>query len=100
MHDLRTLMIGALLLDWFGQALILALIISFHGLTGIVIGGETLQGQEPWLLFVFLLYPLLGWLFSSFTILRWRRLKLQVLLQRLFSLPQLFPSWWLLLLAG
>ena len=31
-----------------------------------------------------LLYPLLGWLFGSYTVLRWRRLPMTVLLQRLF----------------
>ena len=36
-----------------------------------------------WLLFSLLLYPLLGWLFGSYTVLRWRRLTLAVLLQRL-----------------
>ena len=35
------------------------------------------------MLFVLLLYPLLGWLFGSYTVLRWRRLTLPVLLQRL-----------------
>ena len=29
------------------------------------------------------LYPLLGWLFGSYTVLRWRRLAFPVLLQRL-----------------
>ena len=39
--------------------------------------------MESWLVFVLLLYPLLGWLFGSYTVLRWRRLPLLVLLQRL-----------------
>ena len=33
--------------------------------------------------FALLLYPSLGWLFGSYTVLRWRRLALPVLLQRL-----------------
>ena len=34
-------------------------------------------------MFVLFLYPLLGWLFGSYTVLRWRRLAFPVLLQRL-----------------
>ena len=83
MHDPRTLLLRALLLDWFGQVLILVLMLSMPAWTGIALGGETLQGQGPWLVFVLLLYPLLGWLFGSYTVLRWRRLALPVLLQRL-----------------
>ena len=81
MTDLRTLMLRALLLDWIGQVLILALILLMPAWTGIDLGGHSLQGQGPWL--VFLLLLLLGWLFGSYTVLRWRRLTLPVLLQRL-----------------
>lgn len=83
MHDPRTLLLRALLLDWFGQVLILAWMLSMPAWSGIALGGESLQGQGPWLVFVLLLYPLLGWLFGSYTVLRWRRLALPVLLQRL-----------------
>ena len=83
MHDLRMLMLRALFLDGLGQVLILALILSTPVLTGIPFDSDSLQGQGPWLLFVFLLYPLLGWLFGSYTVLRWPRLTLPVLLQRL-----------------
>jgi lipopolysaccharide/colanic/teichoic acid biosynthesis glycosyltransferase len=57
--------------------------LSMPAWSGIALGGESLQGQGPWLVFVLLLYPLLGWLFGSYTVLRWRRLALPVLLQRL-----------------
>ena len=40
------------------------------------IGGSNLDGQGSWLLFSLLLYPFLGWLFGSYTVLRWRRLTL------------------------
>ena len=50
---------------------------------GIPFAGNTLDGQMPWLIFVLLIYPLLGWLFGSFTVLSWRRLALPVLQQRL-----------------
>ena len=83
MNDLRTLMLWALLLDWLGLVLILALVLWMPHWTGIAIGGDSLNGQGPWLVFVLLLYPMLGWLFGSYTVLRWRRLPLLVLLQRL-----------------
>ena len=76
-------MLRALLFDWLGHGLIVVLILSFPVWTGIDLGVVSLQGQGPWLVFVFLLYPLLGWLFGSYTVLRWRRLTLLVLLQRL-----------------
>ena len=83
MHDPRTLILRALLLDAAGQLLILGLILWMPSLLGWTIGGSSLEGQWGWLLFSLLLYPLLGWLFGSYTVLRWRRLTLPVLLQRL-----------------
>ena len=83
MHDPRSLILRALVLDGVGQLLILGLILWIPSLLGWTIGGSSLQGQGGWLLFSLLLYPLLGWLFGSYTVLRWRRLTLPVLLQRL-----------------
>ena len=83
MHDPRTLILRALLLDGVGQLLILGLILWVPNWLGFAIGGSSLAGQWGWLLFSLLLYPLLGWLFGSYTVLRWRRLTLPVLLQRL-----------------
>ena len=83
MHDPRLLILLALFLDTAGQLLILGLILWIPSLLGWTIGGSTLEGQGGWLLFSLLLYPLLGWLFGSYTVLRWRRLTLSVLLQRL-----------------
>ena len=82
-HDPRTLILWALLLDAAGQLLILGLILWLPSLLGSTIGGSRLEGQGGWLLFSLLLYPVLGWLFGSYTVLRWRRLTLPVLLQRL-----------------
>lgn len=48
MHDPRTLLLRALLLDWLGQVLILALIIAMPAWTGVALGGDSLQGQGPW----------------------------------------------------
>ena len=41
-------------------------------LTVIDLSFESLQRQGPWLVFMLLLHPLLGWLFGSYTVLRWR----------------------------
>ena len=83
MHDPRTLILRAMLLDSFGQLLILGLILGVPNVLGWPIGGNSLVGQWGWLLFSLLLYPLLGWLFGSYTVLRWRRLTMPVLMQRL-----------------
>ena len=83
MHNPRTLILRALLLDGLGQLLMLGLILWAQELLGWTIGGNSLEGQEGWLLFSLVLYPSLGWLFGSYTVLRWRRLTLPVLLQRL-----------------
>ena len=82
MHNPRTLILLALLLDGLGQLLTLGLILWTPPL-GLAIGGSSLEGQGSWLLFSLLLYPSLGWLFGSYTVLRWRRLTLPALLQRL-----------------
>ena len=83
MHDPRSLIVRAMLLDGAGQLLILGFIVWVPPLIGSPIGGSNLMGQGSWLLFSLLLYPFLGWLFGSYTVLRWRRLTLPVLLQRL-----------------
>ena len=83
-HDPRTLLLRALLLDWFGQLVIFAGFMLSPGWLGLPIGGPLrLEFQGPWLIFCLLLYPLLGWLFGSYTVLRWRRLSFLVLIQRL-----------------
>ena len=84
MHDPRLLLFRALLLDLLGQLLTLALIAWLPIWSDIPLGVKSFTGQGLWIVFVLLLYPLLGWLFGSYTILRWRRLALSVLLQRLF----------------
>ena len=82
-HDPRALILWALFLDAAGQLLILGVILLSPSLFGWTIGGSSFDGQWSWLIFSLLLYPSLGWLFGSFTVLRWRRLTLPVLLQRL-----------------
>ena len=83
MSDHRSLLLRALIYDCVGQLLILALILLFPVLTGALTGDFALSDQGGWLLFMLALYPALGWLFGSYTVLRWRRLPLVVLLQRL-----------------
>jgi len=83
MPDHRSLLLRALMLDGVGQLLTLALVVLFPTLTRLPIGDVALIDQGGWLLFMLLLYPALGWLFGSYTLLRWRRLPLVVLLQRL-----------------
>ena len=81
--DSRATLVWALLLDWLGQLLILALIVWIPQALNWSIGGTQLAGQYPWILFCVLVYPLLGWLFGSYTVLHWRRLPMLVLIQRL-----------------
>ena len=82
--DPRNLLFRALLLDWLGQLLILLGILFGSAHFSLHLGQPLLlQGQGIWLIFCLLLYPLLGWLFGSYTVLRRRRLSFPVLLQRL-----------------
>ena len=83
-QDSRSLLLRALLLDWFGQLLILSGIIWIQRLLHLPNSvSYQLEGQSLWLIFCLLLYPLLSWLFGSYTVLRWRRLHVPVLIQRL-----------------
>ena len=80
----RALLLRALLLDSLGHLLILAAIALYPSWLELPRGGAPeLEDQGFWLIFCLLLYPLLGWLFGSYTVLRWRRLAFPVLLQRL-----------------
>lgn len=79
----RSQLLSALLLDGVGQLLLLAPILMVPILPDLPPGLERLEGQGWWLFYCLMLYPLLGWLFGSYTVLRWRQLSLAVLLQRL-----------------
>ena len=83
-NDPRSLLLRAVLLDWLGQFLILVFIVLNPKLMGLASDGPPLDGQWVWLGFCLLLYPSLGWLFGSYTVLRWRSLSLPLVLQRLF----------------
>jgi len=84
MPDRRLLLLRALLLDCLGQLIFLSLFVVLPDITGLSIPHNGLDEQLGWLFFVLMLYPTLGWLFGSFTVLQWRRMSLLVLLQRLF----------------
>ena len=81
--DPRVVLLRALLLDWLGQLVIVGLIVIQREGMPFMLEMSPLEAQGPWLVFCFLLYPLLGWLFGSFTVLRWRNLSILVLIQRL-----------------
>ena len=81
--DPRALIWRALLLDWLGQALVIGLLLVEREGGSFFQNVGQIENFWPWMLFCFLLYPLLGWLFGSYTVLRWRHLPVQVLLQRL-----------------
>ena len=83
MHNPRTLILRALLLDCTGQLLILGLILCVPSIVGQPIGGSSLEGQGGWLLFSILLYPL-RWLFGSHGV-ALASSHLVVLLQRLVT---------------
>jgi lipopolysaccharide/colanic/teichoic acid biosynthesis glycosyltransferase len=84
-NDSRFELLRALLLDWLGQLLIFYLFLISPDLLGLyALSVSQLEVQWAWLLFCLLLYPLLGWLFGSYTVLRWRHLPFLVLFKRLF----------------
>ena len=84
-HDPRALLFSAFLLDLIGQIFIIVGIYYFSAWLSSFYGTYSLPDIHGfWFLYCCLIYPLLGWLFGSYTVLRWRRLAFQVLFQRLF----------------
>ena len=70
-------------LDFVGQLLLLVLLaINGRHLT-YPIENELLSSNGAWFLFCIFLYPALAWLFGTYTVLRWRRVPLATLLQRI-----------------
>ena len=72
--DPRRLLLFCAGLDLFGLLALLILISFFKQ--------SALQSQLPWVLFTAITYLGLGWLFGSYTVLRWRRLPPLAVLQR------------------
>ena len=101
LHDPRSLLLRALLLDWLAQITFFVVIILFSGPLGFAFyGNHHLEVQYPWLLFSFLIYPALGWLFGIYTVLHWRRLAFHTLILRLlltstFSFLFVVFTYWL-----
>ena len=83
-HKPRSSLILAISLDLVGQIILLFLTLSVWSELGWNRGDSTLIMQKDWLIFCLVLYPLIGWLFGTYTILRWRRLPILSLAQRLF----------------
>ena len=73
-HYPRRLLLSALLLDSLGQLFILFGVVLFTGGLPSTVWTPQLDGQVLWIIFCLFLYPLLGWLFGSYTVLSWRRL--------------------------
>ena len=75
-------MFAAAGLDVAGQMILLVVLVASASWLPLPIASQTLAWPWGWTLFCLLLYPALGWLFGSYTVLRWRRLPQLVLLQR------------------
>jgi len=82
-HHPRSRLLAALILDCLGQLGILGLLLGLTAWTDAQIGSGSLDGQLAWLCLMVVMYPALGWLFGSYTVLRWRRLSSILLAQRL-----------------
>ena len=71
-------------LDLAGQVILLLLLAAATNWLPVPMAIQTLAWPWGWTVFCLLLYPSLGWLFGSYTVLRWRRLPQLQLLQRVF----------------
>lgn len=78
----RSLVFVAAGLDLVGQMILLALLAAATTWFPVPITAHMLVWPWGWTIFCLLLYPSLGWLFGSYTVLRWRHLPQLLLLQR------------------
>ena len=81
-RDPRSLVFLAAGLDLVGQMILLALLAAATTWFPVPITAHMLVWPWGWTIFCLLLYPSLGWLFGSYTVLRWRHLPQLLLLQR------------------
>ena len=82
-HNPRFHLFVAAGLDFVGQLFVLiGLAVNSRYLT-FPIESNSLSSNGGWFLFCLFLYPALGWLFGTYTVLRWRRVPLTILLQRI-----------------
>ena len=79
----RSLLLSVFLLDLLGQLLLLLTIVYFLGWSSPLTILFQFNHQKIWLIFCVFLYPLLSWLFGSYSVLQWRRISFHVLIQRL-----------------
>ena len=78
----RRLLFAAAALDVIGQLGLLVVLMSQSRLLSLPVSGNEISLPLGWLLFCVLLYLALGWLFGSYSLLRRRRISIQLLLQR------------------
>ena len=78
----RRLLFAAAALDVIGQLGLLVVLMSQSRLLSLPISGNEISLPLGWLLFCVFLYLALGWLFGSYSLLRRRRISIQLLLQR------------------
>ena len=81
-RDPRSLMFAAAGLDVAGQMILLVVLVASASWLPLPLSPTHWPWPWGWTLFCLLLYPALGWLFGSYTVLRWRRLPQLLLLQR------------------
>ena len=70
-RDPRSLMFAAAGLDVAGQLILLLLLVGASSWLPLPLTTDPLALPWGWALFCLLLYPCLGWLFGSYTVLRW-----------------------------
>ena len=78
----RALLLVAAGLDLLGQLLVLFVIVANAELLALPSVEKVVVFPIGWLLLCLVLYLALGWLFGSYTVLRWQHLPYRVLIQR------------------
>jgi len=81
-RDPRFVLFAAVGLDVVGQLLLLFVLVNNASILGLPLGIDLKSIPVKWTFYYLVLYPSLGWLFGSYTILRWRRLPSLILVQR------------------
>ena len=78
----RALLLAAAGLDLAGQLLVLAVVVANSELLALPPVEKVVVLPIGWLFFCLILYVALGWLFGSYTVLRWQHLPYRTLIQR------------------
>ena len=82
LNNPRMIMCLAAVLDVLGQLFMLILLAFNAGYLNLTSGGKQVVFPQGWILFCVVIYPLLGWLLGSYTLLKWRSLPMTSLFQR------------------